>query len=861
MRYYFGFLVLLLWSCSSLKKTAVPPQPAPKQEIVQKPYQPSAEKKWELIKTNIDISFDFQKRTANATTQISLHPYFYPTDAVVLDAKGMKIIEVMDQQNHPLEFSYDTLRLSIKLPEVYTKSDTLSLKIKYVAMPYGFETHTGSAITEDRGLYFVNAHQEEPYQPMQIWTQGETEANSHWFPTFDKTNFRSSFEITMHVPDSFSTLSNGILTKSVPEANGQKAETWFQETPIPPYLVMMAASDFHIEKDIWNGKEVNYYVPQRYAPFAKCIFRHTPEMIAYFSKMLKLDFPWDKYSQVVVYDYVSGAMENVSASLFGAFILKDQRQIQDDNNDYIVAHELFHQWFGDYVTAESWSHITLNESFADYSEKLWAEYKYGASAAEKGRIESYQKYITQAQSNDPSLVRYYYDQADEVFDRVSYSKGGLILHYLRKIVGDEAFFESLHLYLAQNALQSAEADQLRLCFEKITGKDLKWFFDQWYFRGGHPVLSVSYTYDDSKKEVSAIVTQVQDGPLYRLPFKAQIIRNGKSETVDWDLKEKRQVFIYPYKDDSYQDDPYPVIIPDAEFWIPGQIHDKKNMAQLLVQMKYASGLMAKERVLWMLDSKKMNADSIKLILELALKDKDAFVRTTALQYFMQKESGTLGKWFSKTIGNLAATDPDNDVKMNALYVLGNLKDGNYSSTYEIAISDSSYKVASAGLYAMEQINHNKAVELARAMLEKNGNSALFLTMAGRITATDGSAVDYSFYERSLLRFFERDRASMLLAFYEYLSSVKDTVTFEKGIKLWQGLIARDATSLKNYTSPQYLYSLYFVADRKMKAASNAGDITLLKAKKTIALDAWTKLKTSTKDEALLKELVEFEGKE
>ncbi|MCY1554332.1 Aminopeptidase N [compost metagenome] len=146
---------------------------------------------------------------------------------------------------------------------------------------------------------------------------------------------------------------------------------------------MMAVGDFAVQKDTWKGKEVAYYVPKAYGPYARNIFNHTPEMMQFFSDKLGVPYPWDKYSQVVGYNYVSGAMENVTASLFGSFNLKNDRELADAPNDFIVAHELFHQWFGDYVTCESWGQLTVNESFADYSEYLWTEYKYGPYRAEE----------------------------------------------------------------------------------------------------------------------------------------------------------------------------------------------------------------------------------------------------------------------------------------------------------------------------------------------------------------------------------------------------------------------------------------------------------------------------------------------
>src|ERR1700761_7818012 len=157
------------------------------------------------------------------------------------------------------------------------------------------------------------------------------------------------------------------------------------------------------------------------------IFRHTPEMIEFFSQITGVSYPWNKYDQVIVRDYVSGAMENTTASLFGEFMNQNAREIADRSNEDVVSHELFHMWFGDYVTCESWTNITVNESFANYGEQLWRAHKYGKAAGDELAYNDLQGYISSAQLNDPQLVRFYYDSREDVFDAISYNKGGAIL--------------------------------------------------------------------------------------------------------------------------------------------------------------------------------------------------------------------------------------------------------------------------------------------------------------------------------------------------------------------------------------------------------------------------------------------------
>ncbi|HET8572259.1 MAG TPA: M1 family metallopeptidase [Edaphocola sp.] len=838
------------------------------------PYRPTPSKAWELIHTGINIAFDIPARIAQATTQIILHPHFYATDSVVLDAKSMKILSVSGAGKNSLPYRYDGLQLHINLPEAYTRSDTLTLNIHYIAMPYAAGGVGGKAITEDRGLYFINADHFEPYQPVQIWTQGETEANSHWFPTFDHTNFRSTFTITMHVPDSFRTLSNGRLMASKEEPGNMRADTWQQEVPIPPYLAMMAASNFAVVSDRNSkaGKAVDYYVPQEYKDYARDIFKYTPEMIDFFSKKLKMDYPWSKYSQVIGYDYVSGAMENVSASLFGAFNLKDSRQIADDNNDFIVAHELFHQWFGDYVTCENWSQITLNESFADFSEKLWAEYKYGEDEAEIEFYNSKLRYLGQAPYSDLPLVRFRFEHPDDVFDRVSYSKGGMILNYLRRQTGDSAFFAALHLYLSQNALQSTEADQLRLAFEKVTGKDWHVFFNQWYDKGGHPILDIRYKYDDDAKKMTVFVKQVQQEAdyqtaVYYLPLKAQIIRDGQIETIDWLVDSSRQTFAFPYKGD-YR----PVFIPDAGHWLPGEIQDHKDFNQWARQY-FSAGLrstqdfsLAKQAGFEALDDMDLMSrfdaligifaqkgsvadDQIDSVLKTAIqKDPSGFIRGNALRLLVQMKIPVSQGW-KNFFYALAQNDHDNKVRAAAIDWLGKNDNKQYADFFEKATEASSYYVAASALTALNQVNHHRAETIARDLISKNGYSAKWLTAAGNVIAGNGNPDDYSFYSNILWHKYEGDRALFMGSFAAYLRHVTDDSTFNRGLALMKKMADKEGEGSRFQIQMfSHVYHLYKQLSMKTAAQKNAGQ------KSAAAKRVWDDYKQSVQNENTRKQI-------
>ncbi|HJY23944.1 MAG TPA: M1 family metallopeptidase, partial [Hanamia sp.] len=335
--------------------------------------------------------------------------------------------------------------------------------------------------------------------------------------TIDKPGQKTTQEITTTVPSKYVTLSNGLLTSQKKNADGTRTDTWKMNLPNSPYLFFMGVGDYTIVKDYYKKMSVDYYVEKEYAPVAKRIFGETPAMIGFFEKITGVPYAWPKYDQIVGRDYVSGAMENTTATLHQESAYQNARQLVDGNAwESVIAHELFHHWFGDLVTAESWSNITLNESFANYSQYLWDEYRHGKDAADENAFTEMQGYLMSG-SNDKDLVRFHYKDKEDVFDAVSYNKGGRILNMLRNYVGDSAFFKSLNKYLTTYKFKSAEAQQLRLVFEDITGKDLNWFWNQWYYGSGQPDLDISYDYNEGKARV-IVQQQQKGGNVFKLPI-------------------------------------------------------------------------------------------------------------------------------------------------------------------------------------------------------------------------------------------------------------------------------------------------------------------------------------------------------
>ncbi|TMI68283.1 MAG: M1 family metallopeptidase [Bacteroidetes bacterium] len=712
-------LLLTIFGSAVVAQTEVPRDTSWKKQ-----YRETATRVNDLVHTKLDVKFDYDNAYLNGKAWITLKPHFYPTDSLTLDAKGMTIhkVEIMKgSKRQPLVNQYDGWELKIQLDRIYKRTENYTVYIEYTAKPNDVQVKGSAAITDARGLYFINPKGEEKNKPTQIWTQGETEATSVWCPTIDKPNQKTTDEIYMTVPAKYVTLSNGKLVSQKKNTDGTRTDYWKMDLPHAPYLFFMGVGDYAIIKDSWKGKEVSYYVEKEYAPVARRIFGLTPEMINFYSKITGVDYPWVKYSQITGQDYVSGAMENTTATLHSDMAQQDARELTDGNRwEDVIAHELFHQWFGDYVTTESWSNITLNESFADYSETLWREYKYGKESGDEHIYGNRQSYLANPANAKKNLVRFYYSDKEDVFDQVSYPKGGSILHMLRNYVGDSAFFRALNLYLTTNKFKSAEAHQLRLAFEEVTGRDLNWFFNEWYFGAGHPNLNISYSYNKTDKKERVIVTQ--SDTIFKIPVAIDIY-NGAN-------KVRHQVWVQNPIDTFYFDvaQKPDLVNFDGDKVLLCTKKENKDIDEYIHQYKYAATYVDRREAI---DFAAKHANDPKAVdlLKTALRDKYEGLRELAV-YRLDIENEGLKKAVEPILVDLAKNDPKRTVKAEAIAKLGEYKDPANAAIFKAAVNDSSYTVSGNALSALLEVDPATALSLAKELDKQPNKGELKSAIAG-----------------------------------------------------------------------------------------------------------------------------------
>lgn len=369
----------------------------------------------------------------------------------------------------------------------------------------GSKRPNAGRLVTDSGWHFIEPNGRDANREG-FWTQGETQENRYWAPMWDYPNDFATSETITTVPNGWTVIGNGSLVSAKTNPAGTKTYHWKMSQPHATYLLSLVGGPMDIKKSSWNGVELMYAVPKGMGDKIDASFAVTPKLLEFFSNLFGVKYPWVKYAQSCMYDF-GGGMENVSATTLGVGGL-------GRSMDGLIAHEMGHQWFGDLVTCKTWGDIWLNEGFATYCDALWTEHKDGKEAYIRDIQGNFNGYVRDTR-NLRAVATKMYSNGDAMFDGQSYSKGSVILHMLRRYVGDKAFFEGIKNYLTQYRHQNVETDDFRQVMSRTSGKDLEAWFAQWVYKPGHLVLQTSWTYKDGKVDLK--LNQKQDptkGTLY-----------------------------------------------------------------------------------------------------------------------------------------------------------------------------------------------------------------------------------------------------------------------------------------------------------------------------------------------------------
>ncbi|MGH7737584.1 MAG: M1 family aminopeptidase [Candidatus Tyrphobacter sp.] len=363
------------------------------------------------------------------------------------------------------------------------------------------------------GLFFVRSTQLAPRTP-HVWTQCQDTNARFWLPCFDYPHEKQTTSATIVVPKGTFALSNGELVERTDDGD-RTIFRYRQDVPHSTYLITMVAGPFvEIAQGTAGARRVPVYayvLPGREGD-GKRAFGNTPAMIDFFERRIGTPYPYARYSQIAVSDFIFGGMENTSATTQTERTLHDERAHRDFSSDPLVAHELAHQWFGDLLTCRDWSHAWLNEGFATYFECLWREESLGYDEYLYDVFTSLERYLDEDRLRyRRSIVCNRYRDPIEIFDRHLYQKGASVLHMLRGELGDDRFFRSIARYVEQNAQRNVETIDLIRAIEEATGRNVRGFFDRWIFGAGHPEVEYRIAWDAQRKVATLTIDQKQSG--------------------------------------------------------------------------------------------------------------------------------------------------------------------------------------------------------------------------------------------------------------------------------------------------------------------------------------------------------------
>jgi aminopeptidase N len=464
-----------------------------------------SKKTYQVHHIKIEVKLDLIRKTVDGKTTTSIIPLSnnfksFDVDAAGMDIKKIGLINKTGNKPESLEYDYNKKEIKIHLKHSYGKKDTLTYMVSYF-------THD-----PESGMYFISPDSLFPDKPYQVWTQGEGEDNHYWFPCYDYPNNKASTETIITVDKQYITLSNGQLLSIKENPDGTRTWHWALDKPYSSYLVMLAAGKFDIINDLYDDIPVYSYVPVGEKDLAYKSFDKTADMIRFFTDMIGYNYPWGRYSQIVVKDFIYGGMENASATILTEASIYDDKASPDYSAYGLVAHELSHQWWGDVVTCSNWNEIWLNEGFATYFAALYDGYLNGRDEFDYDMMQNGDEAIAADSMNRRPIY------TDEPLTVNSYNKASVVLNMIRYIRGEKDFWKALNVYITDHQFKNVVTQDLIDAFYKVSVMDptedrkpvnMKWFFDEWIYKAGEPEYNVSYDYNKDSNVVHLTVYQQQ----------------------------------------------------------------------------------------------------------------------------------------------------------------------------------------------------------------------------------------------------------------------------------------------------------------------------------------------------------------
>ncbi len=672
----------------------------------------------DVTRLTADLTVDMKQQTMNGSVTVAFVPLQAELDTLDLDAADLDIeaVELVRAESSTrLDYTVEDRMLRIDLPAALATDKELAVRISYNARP-------------KTGMYFFS---ETKTEPAEAWNYGEGGRHNNWLPMYNDTNERFSVDFRITVAKPYVVLGNGVQQETQENSDGSRTFHWLQDEPIPNYLLALNIGQF-VEVPLADAKVGQRKIPlsvwthagdEESAAFS---FAKTPEMVEYFSELLGYDYAWPKYDQMTLRNFW-GAMETATmvgfteGSLHYAGGLADDAPQLDEavatwTTEDTISHELAHHWFGDLLTCRSLASLWLNESFATYLHTVWNGHAYGEDDLTYQRwryLQSYVDYIEETGEVRP-LEYFNYDASDDMYTtEITYLKGSLVLHLLRRVLGDQSFYHSLSRYLETHAFSEVDSGDFQRSLEETTGQKLDWFFEDWIHGGGYPALSVSYLWVPERKEVDLTIEQQQaiqpfEG-YFDVPIDVEITTASGTRVHTIRVHEEELNIALP------ADGKPLMVVVDKGNWLIAEIHQKNRLDELMYQLQHgdlAAALRAAQQLAGDYGRDATAAEALAGVLA----DRDA-------HWGLRQEAalglGTIGGSTAVAALVSALDEPNNRVRRAVAIGLGHAGGKVSAGALEKAINtDSAEEVIGAAAIALGKIGATSAREILVAQLDR-----------------------------------------------------------------------------------------------------------------------------------------------
>ncbi len=648
-------------------------------DVWSRPVQSERSRSVDFLHYRVSLSFDLDAKVFDGENTVTITPFSDGVDRCELDAEHLQIVSVKDEEGRELSFEQLDKSIVVIFPQPLSLGDTVDFTVAY----------RGEGSRD--GFYFDDS---DDHHPQMVSTDSWPDEAHNWIPLYDYPNDKVTHELIVTVPAGNRVLSNGRLVDVTKDAaEGTSTWHWSQEKPHSTYLMMLAIGPFEVIKDSLGSLPINYWVYPDAVEDARWIFAKTPRMIAFYNDLFAYPYPWAKYDQVTT-PHVGGGAEATSATILGDGVIHDKRAEQDFSWEWIIAHEIAHQWWGDLITLREWSHTWLNESFGTYSDYLWTRHEDGEDEGAWALLGKKNVYLNEAHNRYiRPIVFDRYEKPDDNFDSHTYPKGAVILHQLRFLLGDEPFFRTLSAFLHEFAFEPVDTHDLMKTVKEVTGQNMDWFFEQFIFRPGHPVFEVHSKWDKASGEIRMHVNQVQDRehgvPIYRTPVQIGIVTSsGKKVEKVW-LAHEHDSFVFPSTEE-------PLLVRfDEGNWLLKEWTYEKSVEELLYQARH-DDVIGREWAVRELAAFADDADVVEELSAFVFDDPFWAVRLAAVETVASMSARE-----SNEVLRAAATDANSQVRRASIRGLGETEDVTLVEFFRDSFdSDSSYQVQAEALRAI-----------------------------------------------------------------------------------------------------------------------------------------------------------------